>query len=76
MKNDDISIPTIVVTILGTISLIFLISLVLALPVMWLWNSTLPELFGFKEITWWTSWKLCMLVSFVTPFRFRKFSLT
>jgi len=71
MKYDDISIPTIVVTILGTISLIFLISLVLALPVMWLWNSTLPELFGFKEIAWWTSWKLCMLVSFMTPFRFR-----
>lgn len=45
----------------------FFISLILALPVKWLWNATLPELFGFKMIDWWMAWKVAMLVSFLTP---------
>jgi len=57
--------------ILGKIATIllagFFISLILALPVMWLWNATLPELFGFKTIDWWMAWKLNMLVGFITP---------
>jgi hypothetical protein len=44
----------------------FFVSLILALPVMWLWNATLPELFGFKEIDWWMAWKISMLVGFLT----------
>ena len=44
----------------------FFVSLILALPVMWLWNATLPELFGFKEINWWMAWKLSMLLGFTT----------
>lgn len=42
----------------------FFLSLILALPVMWLWNATLPEMFGFKEIGWWMAWKLSMLLGF------------
>lgn len=42
---------------------IFLVSLVLALPLLWLWNATMPELFGMKEITWWMAWKLMLLSS-------------
>jgi hypothetical protein len=57
------------VIVLGTLSVAFLVSLILALPVMWLWNSTFPDLFGFKEISWWTSWKLTMIVSFLAPIR-------
>jgi hypothetical protein len=57
---------TALVTALITILLIaFLISLILALPVMWLWNATLPELFGFKEIGLWMAWKLALLASFL-----------
>lgn len=47
----------------------FFLSLILALPVKWLWNATLPELFGFKEIDWWMAWKLAMLVGFLTPIK-------
>jgi hypothetical protein len=43
--------------------IIFLASLVLALPLLWLWNATMPELFGLKEITWWMAWKLMLLSS-------------
>jgi len=53
-----------VVSIIVTVILLaFLISLILALPVMWLWNATLPEMFGFKEIGLWMAWKLAFLSS-------------
>ena len=42
-----------IVSVVITVLLAFLFSLILALPVMWLWNATLPEMFGFKEIGTW-----------------------
>ena len=51
------------------IGIAFIASVVLAFPVMWLWNSTLPELFGFKEIGLWTAWKLMLLVSLISPIK-------
>ncbi len=65
-------ISTAIITILGILSIAFLLSLVLALPVMWLWNSTLIDLFGFKEITLWTAWKISLLSAFL----FRGFTIT
>ena len=47
--------------ILTIVCIVLFISLLLSLPVMWLWNSTMPELFGLKQITWWMAWKLSML---------------
>lgn len=58
MKLDPIHMVMAVIT---AISIAFLVSLLLALPVMWIWNSTFPELFGFKEIAWWTAWKISIL---------------
>ena len=43
----------------------FVISVVLALPILWLWNSTMPELFGLHDISWWMAWKISMLTSFL-----------
>lgn len=31
--------------------------------VQYLWNSTLPDLFGFKEITYWQTFRLFLLIS-------------
>lgn len=53
------------------IGVIFILSVVFSLPVMWLWNGTLPELFGFKEIGLWMAWKLSFLCSFL----FKSFSV-
>jgi hypothetical protein len=55
----------------AAIGIIFILSVVFSLPVMWLWNSTLPELFGFKEIGLWMAWKLGFLCSFL----FKSFSV-
>lgn len=41
----------------------FVLSVLLALPILWLWNSTMPELFGLHEIGWWMAWKISMLSS-------------
>lgn len=43
----------------------FILSLILALPVKWLWNSTMPDLFSLKPIDWWMAWKLALLCSFL-----------
>ena len=39
--------------ILGTITLIALIALLLALPTMWLWNWLMPTIFGLIKINFW-----------------------
>jgi hypothetical protein len=53
----------IVSAILGVIAVAFALSILLAFPVKWLWNATLPELFGFKEIGVWMAWKITFLCS-------------
>lgn len=52
--------------------ILFLLSLLLALPLLWLWNATMPELFGMKEITWWMAWKIMMLSAVI----FKSFSIS
>ena len=37
---------------------IILVSLVCALPVMWLWDWLMPTIFGLKEITLFQAWGL------------------
>lgn len=47
--------------IIGALAIVFVLSLLLAFPVKWLWNSTFPELFGLKEIGVWMAWKISLL---------------
>lgn len=46
------------ITVFG---LIILVSLVCALPVMWLWDWLMPTIFGLKEITLFQAWGLSAL---------------
>jgi hypothetical protein len=39
--------------VFGVIVLIAIVSLILALPTMWLWNWLMPILFGLTKITFW-----------------------
>ena len=41
------------------------IAALLALPVMWLWNATMPELFGLQIIGFWMAVKLSLLCGFL-----------
>ena len=69
---EDNSLISAVVGFITAVCVLFLVSLVFALPVLWLWNSTVPEVFGLKEINWWTAWKLSMLSTLL----FKNFFIT
>ena len=55
--------------IIGSIVLIFVIiaaiSLLLAFPVMWLWNWLMPEIFGLPMVTFLQAWGLMILSGFL-----------
>lgn len=51
--------------IVGYLFILFVISLVLALPVMLLWDWLMPILFGLPPITWLQAWGLMLLCSFL-----------
>jgi hypothetical protein len=38
-------------------------ALVSSLPVMWLWNEVIPDVFGLKPLTWMQALWLCLLCS-------------
>lgn len=42
------------------------LSLLLAWPVMWLWNWLMPVIFGIVKITYWQAWGLMTLAGFLT----------
>jgi len=54
-----------VVIILSAFGLVVLIALVLALPLMWIWDYLMPDMFGLKEITLWQSFWLQVLCGFL-----------
>ena len=62
-KLQSTSIFTKIGIILTALTEVFFVSLIIALPLMWLWNSTLPNLFAISPIDWWTAWKLMVLSS-------------
>lgn len=57
-----------------TIGLVFLalliavlISFLLALPIMWLWNAVMPVMFGLPKITYWLAYGFTLLVRLILP---------
>ena len=54
-----------VAVLLLFIALVVAFGLLLSLPVMWLWNWLLPDLFGFKTLTWLQAWGLLVLCGFL-----------
>jgi len=55
-----------IVGVIGAVVVgVLVLGLLLSLPVMWLWNGILPELFGFKEISWLQAWGLLILCGFL-----------
>jgi hypothetical protein len=45
--------------------IIVALSFILSLPFMWLWNASMPDVFGIKEITWFQSWCFVLLAGFL-----------
>ena len=55
----------ILVIIIGAVAVVFILSILLALPVMWLWNYLMPDIFGLKEIGFWQSFCLLLMCGFL-----------
>lgn len=47
--------------VIGVIVLVCVLSLLLAYPIKWCWNYTIPQIFGLIEITWGQAWCLSFL---------------
>lgn len=45
------------------VGVVIFISLLMALPVMWLWNWLMPKIFGLIVINFWEALGLCLLSS-------------
>lgn len=51
--------------ILGLLAAFVMFAVVLGLPIMWLWNGLMPDLFGLTTITFWQAVGLNLLCSFL-----------
>tara|TARA_B100001173_G_C15938689_1_gene526093 strand:- start:671 stop:934 length:264 start_codon:yes stop_codon:yes gene_type:complete len=49
--------------ILTVLLIIFLVLVVLSGLLLWLWNMTIPEVFGLKEITFWQAFRILLIAS-------------
>lgn len=49
------------VAIFIVLAIVFVAGLVIALPVMLLWNWLMPDLFGLVEVTYWQAYGLYIL---------------
>lgn len=49
--------------VVAVIVIAFVLSVILALPIMWLWDWLMPAIFGLKEITLMQAWGLSLLCS-------------
>ena len=50
-----------IATFLTTLALAIIMSALLSLPVMWLWDCFVPAVFKLPEITWGQAWALSLL---------------
>jgi len=53
------------ITVVGVVILAFLLDLILAWPFMLLWNWLMPMIFGLTTLTFWQSFGLMLLCSFL-----------
>ena len=49
--------------ILAVIGIVVLIGVLMALPIMWLWNWLMPEIFGLITLNFWQALGISMLSS-------------
>lgn len=54
-----------VIEIIGTIFLVLAILAIVLFVFQMLWNSTLPQVFGFRPITYWQGFRLLWLAGFL-----------
>ena len=51
----------VIIRVLVAIGVLALIGILMALPVMWLWNWLMPEIFGMETLTFWEALGVSLL---------------
>tara|TARA_B100001105_G_scaffold187698_1_gene152220 strand:+ start:542 stop:802 length:261 start_codon:yes stop_codon:yes gene_type:complete len=53
----------------AVLAMILLVCLVISALLRWLWNMTVPQVFGLKEITYWQAFRILIIagILFGTP---------
>jgi len=51
--------------LLGVLALVSLFAVIMAFPVMWMWNYTMPPVFGLPEISVWQALWGSLLMRFI-----------
>ena len=52
-----------IVAVLAGLAIALVILFVLILIFKWLWNITMPEVFGIREVTFWQAFRILILAS-------------
>jgi hypothetical protein len=52
-------------TLLAIVPAIIVLSLILVGIFKWLWNSTMPQVFNLRRITYWQAFKLLLIAGFL-----------
>ncbi len=47
----------------AVVAMIFLVCLVISALLRWLWNMTVPQVFGLKEITYWQAFRILIIAA-------------
>jgi len=63
---------TVILNVLVVFAFTGVVGLIVAFPIMWLWNSSLSALFEVPHITFWQAWFLYLLINiFASAFHFK-----
>ena len=62
MDNDVAEkVGLVIISVVGVVGVVAGVGLVLAFPIKWTWNATMPYLFSLPTITWGKAWCLNFL---------------
>jgi len=65
MQNAIAKIIVAIITFGGVIFMLAGLGLLMAFPIMWTWDATMPHIFGLPTITWGQAWCLNFLCGYL-----------
>lgn len=51
--------------LIAFVALIFVLGMIMAFPIMWMWNYVMPDVFGLPQINVWQSFWGCFMIRLI-----------
>ena len=64
-----------IIVIVFVVILVLFLAMLLAATFQWLWNITMPEVFGLNPLSFWQAFRLLLIALFLTSGGFIKIQL-